>query len=1123
MTKWTPAQEQAIKQRGSVLVSASAGTGKTAVLTEKVVNSIITDGINIDDMVIMTFSAAAATQMKERIKNRIMEIIHSDEVDRNTRNLLWKQLRRFNNAHIQTIHSFCGELIRKYFYVIGMDPNVRVADTFDVAIIKNKIAKEVLDPEYQALDNDFITLEEMIDGTEDIENVIISSYDKIISFIDHIKWLGSAVEKYNIENEIPGFLKDLVLNDFKEADEKYKKAIDYLEQEGDKKTVKILDVLYVDKEIIESVIEGVQNSDPKYMGNLSSMLNDFGATVRFPADLNDIKALRNDARDIVTSYSKTNFDFRKHCERIKAMYPVMCKFRSIIERFDRKYTEEKRNRRVIDFNDMEKLAYEILKNDEISNECQNTYLRVFIDEYQDTNPIQEAIIERISSNNNLFCVGDLKQSIYRFRSSDPTLFLQRSKNYTTSTLGTIISLNNNFRSAQNILDCSNDVFDYITKISEEIDYTSNDSLIHGRNDDKAVTPVEIQIIPESFRGNDNLTLEEIEVYNIVKIINENIGQMIYDPEISETRPVEYKDITVLSRKLTGYTDYIAQIFTANNIPFVIERAGELFETMEVQILMNIISLINNPINDLALISLMHIGLFGFTDDDIIDISNKGIGYYQYMSKINDNSELSVKCMKMFSFFEDCRSKQKYLSLTAVLDYIISELKLNDVFAIMRNGEQKVANIKEFMKHAYDFEGKYGEKLYGFEKYLKNIIDAGVSVGEAILNCDENSVKVTTIHKSKGLEYPIVILAFTGKGFNKMDRRANVVIDKDGGIGVKYYNHGKKEKGRCILRSCIEDLIDAKNIEEEMRLLYVAMTRAKEKLYIQGCATEEKDYVNLEDSSCFLDWIMSTMANSIDFSERFGGKAEIKLTGKWNHRYVDYANIRPLLGSEANECELSEIINRFNVFSDIEYKKDDINKEYIPLVMSASLGNDSIHLNTPNFMKEKDPLYLGTVAHDFLHHADLSKCNSETGIEGQKALLEAQGVMSSDDIANVNTKNLNKFFSSWLGNMICTADKYTKEKYIGIIKDAKEIGYNANDDILVRCIIDLIFEKDGKTYLVDYKTDHLNNPSDDVEAYEKALTHKEQLDLYKESLANMYGIIIEKAYIAFINYGVSCEI
>lgn len=1121
MQNWTSAQSKAINSKGSVLVSASAGTGKTAVLTEKVVNTIKTEGIGIDEMIIMTFSSAAANQMKERIKNRIREIIDDPNTDRITKNLLWKQLRKFSDSHIQTIHAFCNELIKKYFYIVGLDPNIRVADNFDVAILKNNAIKEVMSMEYQILDNDFISLDGMIDDTESIEDVIINSYNKIVSFIDYKEWLKDAIEKYNIKgNDIPDFIRNMVLADFNKAIDNYEKAIRLIKQENNQKLDKILEIFQIDWQIIFDIRNGIENGDAKYLGEITSFLEDFGATVRFPnGDYDLIKSLRNDARDLIlTKYKKVKFDFNLQIERIKAMYPLLLKFYSIFSRFDEKYIAMKKENHIIDFNDMEKYAYQILKDDNIAADCKISYRKVFIDEYQDTNPIQEAIIDRISTNNNLFCVGDLKQSIYRFRSSDPTLFLQRSEKYSMNmSLGSIISLNNNFRSSQNILDCSNDVFNNITSASSEINYTEDDQLVHGRIDDNSVNPVEIQLISDSFKGNDNLTMEEIEIYNMVKIIKDNIGKDIYDIETGTYRPTEYKDIVILCRKLTGLTDYIAQIFSSNNIPFVIERSGELFDTTEIQILMNIIGLINNPKDDLKLISLMHLGLFGFFDDDIIEIRTKlNNSYYEYMKSLNNESELSLKCNKLFSFLDDCREKQKYISLTAIIDYIIAELHINDIFAIMRNGTQRVANIKEFQKHVHDFENKYNDKLFGFEQYINNIINSEVSVGEAIVNYDNNSVKITTIHKSKGLEFPIVILGFAGKSFNRMDKRANIVIDKDGGIGVRYYSHEKKEKGKCMLRTYIENVIDDKNIEEEMRLLYVAMTRAKEKLYIQGVTSDGTDYSTLSESTSFLNWIMYTFTSC-------------NLSGHWNAMDIDYEDLKPFILSDAIECDLSYMENRFNVYLDVEEKSNISFEDYVPLVLSASIGlkkkkiSESL-LTVPDFLKsDTDPMYLGTIAHEFLKYVNFKNCETLNGLLEEKKNIKEKGFMSDEDIENVNIEKIFKFFQSSLGKFIISSDEYMREKYINIIKNATEMGYLESNDILVRCILDLICKKDGKYYLIDYKTDTLENPSDLESVKNKALTHKSQLDLYKSALKSAYDIDIEKSYIAFINYGISYEV
>jgi len=1131
MRQWTQAQNQVINSTGSILVSASAGTGKTAVLTEKVVNSITRDSINIDEMIIMTFSSAAANQMKERIRDRIKEIVSDESVDRKTKNMLWKQYRNISDAHIQTIHSFCNELIKKYFYAINMDPNLRVADNFDVAIMKNNVITEVLSIEYNKLDEDFIALCNMLDDTETIEQMFIKAYDKIVSFIDYRAWLRASVEKYNttvLSDEIKAF----ILEDFNTAISLYCEAISELKTEVlvNPKLQKILEVFEIDCNILENVKNKIINNS---ITNITSELSSFGDTVRFPngGDYDFIKAMRNKARDtIVSKYKKVNFDIDKQVKRINSMYAIMKKFEEIFLCFDDKYTSLKREKKVIDFHDMEKYAYQILQNDAISSECKYTFKRVFIDEYQDTNPIQEAIVDKISSSNNLFCVGDLKQSIYRFRSSDPTLFLQRSQRYTQNvSLGNIISLNNNFRSAQNILDCSNDIFNHITKSSNEIDYTTDDMLVHGRKDDNAICPVVVDLISESFRGNDDLSLEEIEIYNMVNIINDNIGKDIYDSKTGTYRPAEYKDIVILCRKLTGLTDDITRILSSNNIPFVIEKSGNLLDTTEVQIIMNIIDLINNPKNDLKLVSLMHLGIFGFTDDDIITLKNMSTeSYYNTMNAINDGSELSNKCHTMFAFFENCREKQKYLSLSNILDYIISELHLMDVFSIKKNGVQRIANIQELKKHAYDFENKYCENLYGFSQYIQNIKDSETNVDEAIVNYDENSVKITTIHKSKGLEYPIVILAFAGKQFNRMDKRANVVIDKDAGIGVKYYDDKNKVKGRCLLRSYIENEIDKKSTEEEMRLLYVAMTRAEEKLYIQGTCSDGNNFAELNESNSFLHWVMNTLAHSSEFSVLFGNESSIVLNGSWDIEFVKYEDISKNIENEALETDVNSVISQYTPFTTFDEKQNSSYKEYVPLVLSASTGLKKMEisensLKTPDFINSDSAMTLGTIAHEFLRYANLRNCSTLEGVINEKEKLISLGIMSQEDLDKINIENICNFFNSNLGEFIISCDKFYKEKYVNVIKNARDIGYFEDNDILVRCIIDLICEKDGKYYLIDYKTDKIKDTNDTNEIKNKALTHKTQLDLYKDALLKMYGVEIEKSYIAFVNFGVYAEV
>ena len=1146
--KWTDAQKQAIESKGSVLVSASAGTGKTAVLTEKVSNCIVKEGIDIKDILVMTFSSAAAEEMKDRIIKKLREISKDKSLSRSQSHRIYEEIKDFYTASIQTIHSFCNDVVKTYFYKVGLDPNMNIADNFDVNILKMEAVKEVLDEQYFLMNPDFVTLEEYIDGTDTIENVIIKTHEKMMSFIDPFVWLENAVEAYNIDtNVIPNHLKMMLIEDFSTAVSKYNDALGMLEACENPKLDKIAVIFKTDINILNYVIQLLNE------GNLDaitpSTLSDFAQTVRFPkdesGDFERIKALRNEAKDLINNkYKKTVFVLKDQLERIRSMYEVALVFKELLIKYDEKYTEKKHENRVIDFNDMEKYAYAILEDDMIAAEYKAKYKRVFVDEYQDTSPIQEAIINKISRDNNQFFVGDLKQSIYGFRSSDPLLFKSRSENYKNKTLpGNVISLNSNFRSSQNILDCANDVFNYITKASKDIEYSEDERLVHGREDDANCNPVILHVLNEEIKESfPDLTTEEIEIYNIVKIINNQIGKLIYDPNISDYRPCEYKDIVVSCRKLTGLSDYFAQIFTANNIPFYIEKAGNLLDTIEIQILMNLIDLVNNSQNDLKLISVIHAGLFGFTDKDLLELRSKDAkeSFYKIiLAQKEETTDLGYKCQRLTSFLADVKTKESKMTLTEIIDYMISSTNYNDIFAVMNNGKQKIANIQLFKKHAFDFEAKSNEKLLGFINYLKKVKETDEQVDEAKVNYSENSVRITTIHKSKGLEYPVEIMGFMGKAFSTIDKRSNIIIDRDGGIGFRFFDDVDRKKGKTLQRTYVEKVLSEKLIEEEMRLLYVAMTRAQEQLYIQAMFPSNPVFNNLIESNSMMDWIATSLINCGGREDLFLSEEmediDFHIGGDWKIQFVKDEELMQYVENSVVTVDNTSFINEYSapfIPREKEVKED---KDIIPVAVASSKLKAMTEsefdpyvgdFDTPSFIKSasSDTARIGTVTHEYLKNLDLKQSLDLANLLSQKQYMIDNNIMIAEDLDLVNYKKIAKFFTTEIGEMIKGADRTFKEKSMNILKPASDVGLADNyKEVLIRCIVDLVVEKDGKYYILDYKTDRIKDADDVEEIAARIQFHKDQIGLYNEAFENIYGKRIETSYLVFLDISEAVEV
>lgn len=1121
--QWTKAQEAAINSKGSTLVAASAGTGKTAVLTERVVKEAVTEGIAIEKMLVVTFSNAAATEMSDRIRNKLFEVMQDKKnTTPRERTNAYEQIKNFPLAKIQTIHSFCNDLVREFFYKIGVDANIAIATPVETKVMKRKAIDKVLDDEYFITDPAFCSLEEYMKGTESFEDMLINCYDKLMSFVSPFDWLDQAIEEYNIpDGEIPTKIKNMMLDDFTQAIKHLDLAISQLEDLKSDKMKKNLDSMKNDREILSMVADKIANGDIDAIDENTFV--DFAPTLRFPSgdEYALVKLNRNLSKDqICEDYKKTKFNLQNQIQRIRDMYPIAKKFADIMQKFHEEYRAMKNEKKVIDFNDMEKYAHQILSDDGIAHTVSKRFLRVFVDEYQDTNPIQEAIINKVACYDNLFCVGDMKQSIYRFRSSDPLLFSQRSSDYKSKAKkGKVIALNSNFRSAQNVLDCANDVFYNISNESKEINYTEEDALVHGRNDDGKCNPVIVNVIPEETVAMAlNMTADEVEAYNIVATIENVIGTEIYDQEVAEYRKVKYSDIAVLSRKLTGLSDVLSQAFSANGIPYKIDKAGELLSSIEIQILLNVIDVINNPDNDIKLVSIVHEGFFDFTDENMIEIRTYNLKdtFYNNMKALIQflpEAEVSKRCEKLFNFIDTCKEMEKHYSLTKVVGFIIKELNFYDHFATMDEGDRRVANIKLFCNYASIFEEEYPEKLYGFAKYMRKIGSNNDSIDDAKMNFDDNSVTITTIHKSKGLEYPIVILAYMNKGFSIVDKRSPVIIDKDAGIGFRYYNEDKRAKGKTLLRTYTENLATAKADEEEMRLLYVAMTRAKEQLFIQG--------INNTVSKSMLNWVMSTLSE-----KELNANGEVRITGLWKVNSVSCNDFLQYVEQDKKPISNQDFLNQYSGVNRTEEIEEEELPESIPTVISSSQINEggiSFNFNIPNFDENTfSNTEIGTIVHLFMRNIDFKGNVTLEGLKNQLTDMVDNQILTPDEAKQIDLSKIADFFKTEFGQKMVNAEEYIRELPVSVFKTATELGLMEDDnEILIRCVIDLIFVYNGEYYLVDYKTDKIGDESDAIiMAIQK---HKKQISIYADAYKAICNKTVQGKYLVFFDIAEAVDV
>lgn len=1098
---WTKSQEEVLNSTGAVIVSASAGTGKTAVLTEKVVKLLLSRTVTIDQMLIMTFSNNAAAEMKERIKNKLFSALYDKTSLPEERKAAYDALTNLNRASIQTVHSFCYDIIKRYAVRFGLDPSVKIADDATAYPLKWAAAEEIFENEYN--EPGFREVEQYLSifSEADPKAEIIKVMDRIYGTCPNLdEWANRAVNSYST---MPDMVLDYLMDSVDEISQFTSKALDLAKQAQlrDDKFSKVVAGLSNDIDALNSIWEAVLEGN---LSKTSSFIPQYGETIRFPQSefSDEIKAVRKEAKSLFDKVFK-GLDMDDQVQRMHAVQPLVEGLVNIIGDIHERYERLKFENALIDFHDLEMYAIKMLSDNQISQHYKDYYKRVFVDEYQDTSPIQETIIEKVSYPENLFCVGDVKQSIYGFRSSEPALFNQRRNSYRKGN-GKVISLSQNFRSKKNILDCTNDVFTAISSNSAELSYNQSDRLIAGTDQQSESVSTEINLIQQHvFEAYPDISEKKIEVFNLVAQVKKAMQGTIMDGK--NIRPVKYSDIAILVRNLVGISAVVTEIFTANKIPFVIEKSGSLLDTMEISLLIDVLCLISNQKDDIRIASVIHNRLLGLDDTDLLNIRkcSPDRSLYDNMQELSGyNTELGNKCRLFFDILEGYEKKQYNMPLSELVRQIISELCLKDYVATFISGQQALANLDEFVKFVENYEKNSSQKVYGLLNQIHCLKNAGVVIAEGNTEQEPNRVVVTTIHKSKGLEYPIVIVPFAGKKFG-VKRKDAIIVDSKAGLGVQYFKLDTLEKGRCILKDAADYMVSKRSKEEEMRLLYVAMTRAKNKLII---AAKEPSLCGLSASNSYIEWILAAVIDD-------RGRLKTDLSGEWEITYTQPQNIDGYILSN-NGISKDEFLSQFKISANyVEVTIGDRNSSAEPVCISSS-QLDSLQtvaqFNLPTLSEDNSALQKGTAFHKFMRLVEISKTvgvNVHGAIYEELERMVKTRKLTKEDQKLVSTSQLLRLFNTQEWKSVVFADEIKREIHF---------SYISPDKTLINCVIDLLYRVGTDWYIIDYKTDHfVTKTSDEILAHNKL--HEAQLTTYKLALED-YGYKVKGTYIAYVDIG-----
>ncbi len=1211
--KWTNEQKDAIYEDGkNILVAAAAGSGKTAVLVERIINKIINENVDIDKLLVVTFTNAAASEMKQRVLDAIYKKLDEDPENEN----LQKQIILLNKASICTIDSFCLDVVRNNFYQLqNVSPNFRIADTTEIDILEQETLEEIFEKKYEEEDEDFLKLINTYTSYKDdapLKDIILKIFKATASMPFPDKWLQDHIEMFNLKEELD---KDfgttpwgkILLNDIEEELIDDIKILNNLKNQSAKYDGfdKVVEILEQDINLMETLKANLDNWDNAYTIFHNNKFKRWSTPKSSNAFKEEAKSIRDEIKEkyknklekILLSDSKqSNLD-------IYDMYETLVKLKNIIFEFEQTFSKKKQEKNIVDFSDIEHFALNILLKFDEEGNLQKTdvakmyskkFKEIAIDEYQDSNLVQEYIMNAVSQGNNVYMVGDVKQSIYKFRQAMPKLFLEKYNNYKLKNEikeddNLKIQLFKNFRSRKNVLDFTNLIFQNImSKKLGDVDYTKDEYLNLGAEDYKEINQnldTEIMLInlKEEIEKNEyyeddeeddenedgeqqrdeNERYEDIELE--AKLVAKKIKELIdskfqvYDRKKQTFRNIKYSDIAILLRSTKNKANIFEQEIINAGMPVFSDTSQEYLDSIEIQTIISLLKIIDNPMQDIPLVTVMRSNIGKFSDDDLVKIrlNDKYDNFYTCLMKaqINVDDELKQKIQKFLNNLKMWRKEQEYLALDELIWKIYSDTGYYNYVGLMPNGILRQANLKALFERAKQYETASFKGLYNFINFIDRLKLGSGDLGSAkLIGENDDVIRIMSIHKSKGLEFPVVFVSNVGKQFNTQSlKRDKILLHDEIGIGMKYINHNIQIEYNTNAKIAIKNKLEIENISEEMRVLYVALTRAKEKLIITGiCKDYEKEYLELNKKSkiydkqnnkidpillkkckSYLDWIL--LCNCYE-EEEFKSLANIKIIEKAeiikdeNTQTDNTMDIEKILNSKThdkeklqkikNEIEY-EYLHKLSTVTPTKTSVSEIKRKYQENDEGDSLLNSSVNLAKPQFLKQENETALtgaqkGTLIHMCMQRLDPKVDYNEEKIQSMIENMYEKNIINEKEKKAINQYKILQFTKSEIWQEMKNAKKIYKEKpfYLEIsLNDIQDC--DSEDKVLVQGIIDLYYinQKD-ELVLVDYKTDYVEE-GNEQELVDK---YKKQLELYKMALENSLNRKVDRAYIYSVCLG-----
>ena len=1232
---WTEEQQKVISLRDrNILVSAAAGSGKTAVLVERILSKIRDPKkpVDIDRLLIMTFTRAAAGEMKERISAAIDQELYDNPDNEH----LQRQASLIHNAQITTIDGFCAYVIRNYFHMIDLDPGYRTAEEGELKLLREDVMKDVLEEAYAGKDENFLNLVECYASgktDDEIRDMIYKLYDASMSHPFPEEWIDECLKVYQVDNveELRGtkwmtLLWDAAEESISEIEDLLERAVHICQGIGGPYFYEA--ALESDRLLLREAKERAEARD--YNGMTALLTGHKYARLSTKKDLNvdedakkQVKDLRDTEKGLWKELAERYFSQSEEriLEALKYCRKPMEGLAQITLQFKEAFAAKKREKNILDFSDMEHFALEILMKKEgedivpsaAARELSARYEEVMVDEYQDSNLVQEMITNLVSGwadgRKNIFMVGDVKQSIYRFRLARPELFMEKYHSYSLEDAKEQrVDLHKNFRSRREVLSSVNYIFRQI--MGEDlggITYDDDNALYtgasfpekessNGEQPGGSENTTEVLLIEKdgeelSEEENGNQTVQELEALAIAQRIRRMVGnEEVLDKETGTYRKVEYGDIVILLRSSTGWAEPFSQVLTSKGIPVYSASRTGYFSAQEVVTLLNYLRVCDNPLQDIPLTGVLHSSIVGCTVQELAILKSRCPGRMLYESLCayceldqaeltDEEKSLQEKLCSFRTQLEEMRNLSAYTPVHELILRILAETGYADYVKAVPGGAQRGANLHMLVEKAMDYEKTSYRGLFNFVRYIEKLQKYEVDFGEVNLaDAGSGAVQIMTIHKSKGLEFPIVFAAGMGKQFNFQDINSRFLIHPDMGFGVDVILPEKRLILSAVHKQIIRRQLQRESLGEELRVLYVALTRAKEKLIITGCIGKMPDvcnalsfYMDHEETilpiavrgkaRTYWSYILPALARHPAMQEllhEYGiTERPVPVCEKENAQFtmhkVTVAELvqGEILGqtdtqmqekllkewdsSRIYDEEIHEILEkRFSYQYPFAYLKD------LPVKVSVSelkkrswhgeddreealfLEPDIVPL-VPDFVSGGAEEYRGaargTAYHRLMECLDYTEVDSEKQIQKQITALTECKKMAYEEAQCIRIQDIMTFLHSEIGQRMKKAygeHRLYREQPFVIAQNMKNIekDWDGEETVLVQGIIDAYFIEDEEIVLVDYKTDKVRKGE---EQHLIDLYHT-QLEDYAQALERMLQKKVKETYIYSFTLG-----